>query len=187
MMNGQSGSGLLSLRLCRQAVQSCDIFPKDVELKVDDRPDGDIRKVRVRSCIGNDGYLETIGSRFTDGERDPVDSDGTLINSEVSALHHFTVVRVFESEIGASVCIFHVDAFCSLVHVSLYDVAVQPAVHEHRPFDVHAVSYLKQPEVGPFEGFFHGSHRIGVVLDAYDGEADTVMGNTLVDFQFIGE
>ena len=141
----------------------------------------------MRSGIGDDRDLETVVGRFADGERDTVDGHGTFVDGEIAALCHLPAVRVFKGEISASVRIFHMDASGGPVDMPLYDVPVQPSVHEHGTLDIDTVADLEQSQIGTFEGLFHGRHRIAAVLDAYDGKADAVVGNALVDLQRLCE
>ena len=65
--------------------------------------------------------------------------------------------------------------------MSLNDVAVEPAVHEHRPLDVHLVAHAEQTQVRTQQRLLHGRHHIAVAVDADHGEAHAVMSHTLVD------
>ena len=136
-------------------------------------------------CVGDDGHLEGVGSGIADGEGDPVDGDGTLVDGEVALEGHLPVFGILEGEVGGAVGIVHGDAACCLVDVSLHDVAVEPAVHEHGSLHVDLVAHLQQAEVGAVEGFLHGSDDVVRALDGNDGEAHTIVGDTLVNLQFV--
>ena len=93
-----------------------------------------------------------------------IDSDRTLVDSEVALASHFAVESVFESIVGGTISITFVNTGGSLVYVSLYDVSVEPAVEHHRTFHIHLVSLFQQSEVGTVECFLHGSNCIGVAF-----------------------
>ena len=78
-------------------------------------------------------------------------------------------------------------ASCRLIDMALHDMSVQTSTHLHRAFDVHLIADFQQAEVRALEGLAHGSHRVGVILDAYHGEADAIMRNALINLQLVGE
>ena len=69
--------------------------------------------------------------------------------------------------------------------MTLYDMTVQSAVHQHRALYVHLVAYLKQTEVSTIQRLLHGGHYILVALDAHHRQTNAVMGHALVDLQLI--
>ena len=69
--------------------------------------------------------------------------------------------------------------------MALYDVAVQPAVHQHGAFHIYLVAYLQQSQVGAVECFLHGGDSVVGTVDAHDGEAYTIVGYALVNAQFV--
>ena len=71
--------------------------------------------------------------------------------------------------------------------MSLHDVSVETTVHEHTAFEVHLVADLQPPQITPVEGLLYGGHRVGIAIDAYHGQAHTVMCHALVYFQLLGK
>ena len=69
--------------------------------------------------------------------------------------------------------------------MSLNDMPVESSVHQHRTLYVHLVAHLQQTEVRTVERLLHGCHHVLVALNGHNGQTDAVMGDTLVDLQFI--
>ena len=173
--------------LLSQLLQSCDVLAENVELDVDDRAHPDVAEIGVLHGVGDDGHLERVLRRVADGQRHAVDGDRTLVDREVAAARHGQVVLVFEGEVGTAVGVFHGRATSSLIDVALHDVAVQAAVHLHRPLHVHLVAHVEQAEVRAFERLLHCGHDVVAVGDAYHRQAYAVVGHALVNLQFVGE
>ena len=71
--------------------------------------------------------------------------------------------------------------------MALDDVAVEASVKAHRALEVDQVAGLEESEIGAVEGFLYGRYLICVAVDGYDGEAYAVVGDGLVDAEFVGE
>jgi len=71
--------------------------------------------------------------------------------------------------------------------VSLDDVTIEAAVEEHTSFQVDEVACLPGFQIGLLEGFFDGCHPVEAVFYLFHGEADPVVGDALVYFQFLRE
>ena len=84
------------LSVFRYSLQACDVFAQDVELDVDNGSHFYVAEVGVVVSIGNDSHSEGVVGRLTDSERHTIDSDRTLVDSEVALASHLAV----ESEIG---------------------------------------------------------------------------------------
>ena len=69
----------------------------------------------------------------------------------------------------------------------LHDVAVEPAVHHHRPFHIHHVAHFEQSEVAAVEGFLHCRNGVVFAVELHHSQAYAVVGNALVDFQLRGK
>ena len=137
--------------------------------------------------VGDDGHLEAVCAGVADGEADTVDGDGAFLDGHVSLPSHLRVGGVAEGVIPTAVGLAHVGADGRLVDVTLHDVAVQAAVHQHTALHVHAVANVQVSEVGALQCLAHGGNGIGVVRPTDDGQADTVVGDALIDLQFIHE
>jgi len=69
--------------------------------------------------------------------------------------------------------------------VSLHDVSVEPAIHQHRALHVHLVAYLEQSQVRALQRLLHGRHGVGAVFYLHNGQADAVMSHALVNAQLV--
>lgn len=161
------------------------VFSEDVKLKVDHRAHLDITEVGVCTGVRNDGHLESVVGGIADREGNAVYGYRPLVYREVSAPRHVGIELVFKLKVSTSVGIPHADATGCLVNMTLDDVPVQPPVHRHGAFHIDGVSNLEEPQIRAVEGFFHGCNGIGVVRDSYYGETYAVMGDALVNFQFV--
>ena len=168
-----------------QLLQSRDVLAENVELDVDDRAHPDVAEIGVLHGVGDDGHLERVLGGVADGQRHTVDGDGTFVNGEIPFTSHFAVLLVFEGEVGRAISVFFRYASSSFIDMSLYDMAVQPAVHQHRALNIDLVVYLEKSKVGAVKCFFHCSNGIGSVFYLDHSKAYTVVGDTLVDAQFI--
>ena len=74
-----------------------------------------------------------------------------------------------------------------MVDVALFDVSVQTAVHHHGALNVYFVANFEQTEVGTLQGFVHGGYDVAVAVDLDHGEAYAVVGNALVNFEFMAK
>ena len=119
------------------------------------------------------------------GERNTIDGHGAFIDSKVAATNHLCIHVVLEGELIAAILILHTHAACRLIDMALHDVPVQASAHLHGAFHVHLIADLKQSEIRALQRLAHGGDGVGVVLDAYDGEAHTVVRDTLIYFQLI--
>lgn len=130
-----------------EALQSCDIFAENIEFDIHHGSYFDVAEVGVLSGVRDDGYGEGVVGWLAYGERNAVHGYAALIYGEVAFARHLLVQFIFEGEVGRTVCILHVDALGGFIHVSLHDMAVQSAVHNHRALHVHLVAHLQQTEV----------------------------------------
>ena len=153
--------------------------------------------------------MEGVFCRTANGEADPVDGDATLIDREIAVLDHLLRTLVLEGILVASLLVLNGDADGRLVNVSLHDVSVQATVHQHRALHVHFVAHSEQPEIAALQRLAHGCYRVGgltiglwtlaIILrrnrafsrgrmvNGYDGQANAVMGDALVDAEFVYE
>ena len=69
--------------------------------------------------------------------------------------------------------------------MSLHNMTVQPPVHHHAAFQIHERARFQKSQVGTFQGFAHSrcSECISIFTD--HGQANAIVGHTLVYFQFI--
>ena len=157
------------------------VLAENVELDVHDASNLDVAEVGVLESVGDDGHLESVLRRVANRERHAIHRHAALVDGEIPAPSHRLVVGVLESEIGAAVGIFHVNAGRRHVHMPLHDVPVEPPVHQHRALHVHLVAHAKPAQVRALQRFLHRRHRVGVARNVHHRQADTVVSHALVD------
>ncbi len=87
------------------------------------------------------------------GQADTIDRYRAFVYRDVAALCHLLVKSIPESKVIASFRILYIDASGSLVHMSLNDIAIQPAVHHHTTLHIHFISHLQQAKIGTVPAF----------------------------------
>ena len=168
-------------------MHSCQVLPDDVELDVDNRAGLDGVEIRVVEGVGNDADLESVFRGAANGKAHAIDCHAALIDGEVAVLDHFLCALVLERVLMAALLVFDGDADSRLVNVSLHDMSVKAAIHQHRAFHIHLIAHFQEAEVAALQCLSHSGDSIGVTLKAYYGEADTVVGYALVDAQLLDE
>jgi hypothetical protein len=88
----------------------------------------------------------------------------------------------FEAIFPAAVLVCAFEAGGGGVDMSLDDMAVEPAVHDHTSFEVDEVAGLPGAQIGLYEGFFDGCDAVEVVFYFFHGKAYAAMGEALIDF-----
>lgn len=141
--------------------------------------------------IRDDGDVEFCLFDVENGEAGAVEANGAFFNNEVAEFF-----GEFEAEFPAAVPFAAFETGGGGVDMPLNDVAVEAAVHDHTSFEVDKVARQPAVEGGFSEGLFDGGDavcpfgalcrgeiRAGGVRDAdfFNGEADAVVGNALVD------
>jgi len=152
------------------------VFSYDVEFEVDGVSGFNGLYISVFECVRDDGDVEFCLFDVEYGEADAVEANGAFFNDQMAEFF-----GEFEAELPATVLIVAFEAGGGGVDMSLDDVAVEAAVHDHASFEVNEVAGLPGAEVGLFEGFFDGGDAVEVAVDFFDGEADAVVGKGLVD------
>ncbi len=177
------------------------IFADEVKFEVDAaareyRPD-----IGVLKGVRDDGDVEGGSGNIKDGEADAVEADGAFFYDEMAK-----GFGEFEPEFPAAVEFPAFRADGGGVGMSLDDMAVEAAVHFQASFQVDEIARLPVVEVGLGEGLFDGGDAVtaggggfggsgtgwvragyGWDDDLFDGEADAVMGDALVDLKFLGD
>jgi hypothetical protein len=123
-------------------VQTRYILAEYVELDVHACAHLDVAEVGVVVSVGDDSHGERVFCRVAHGERNAVHRYRSLVYCEVATLRHLAVELVLEGVVCRSVGVAHLLAHSSAVHMSLHDMTVQSAVHQHRALHVHAVAHL---------------------------------------------
>ena len=131
---------------------------------------------------GNDGDIEPGLLYVEDSEADAVEADRAFFYHEPAEFF-----GEFETKLPAAVEVLAIEAGGGCVDMALNDMAVEPAVHNQASFEVDEVAGLPLAKVAFFEGFFDGRYAVEVVFLFFHGEADAVMGDTLIDFEFAGD
>ena len=170
------GISLDSLGLVGLDLLSCNVFTNDVEFEVDFIFWVNRLNISMLECIWDNGDVEFGLFNIEDGEADAVEAYGAFFNDEMAEFF-----GEFEAEFPAAVLVRTFEADAGGVDVSLDDVAVEATIHDHASFEVDEVAGLPCPEVGFFEGLFYCGDAVAVAGDLFDGEADAVVGQALVD------
>ena len=132
--------------------------------------------------IGDDGDIEPGLLYVEDSEADAVEADRAFFYHEPAEFF-----GEFETELPTALEVFTVQAGSGCIDMALDDMAVEPAVHDEASFEVDQVAGLPMTEVALFQGFFDGCDAVEVVLLFFYSEADAVMGNALIDLEFVGD
>jgi hypothetical protein len=72
------------------------------------------------------------------------------------------------------------------INMTLYHVAIQPAIKSQAALKVYGVADLPGIEVGFVQGFPDGRYTVLVINYFFYGEANAVVAHALVNFQFMG-
>ena len=168
------------------------VLADDVELYVDHRTGFDGMEVRVIEGVRDDADLEGIACGTAYGEAYAVDRHAAFVHGKVSVPNHFLCALVLEGVLVAALLVLHGDAGGCLIHMSLNNVSVQAAVHQHGTFHVHLVAHLEQAEVAAFQRLTHGCDGVGRDpptpfrgRKTHDSEANAIVSNALVDAQLL--
>lgn len=141
-------------------LQAGDVFSEDVELEVDDGAYTDVAEIGVLEGVGDDGHLEGVAGGVADGERDAIDGDTAFVDGEVALLSHLAVFGIFEGEVGGAIGIVHGNATGRFIHMTLNNMAIEAAVHQHGTLYINLITHLQQTEVRAVEGFLHGGDGV---------------------------
>lgn len=170
------------------AVEACNIFAEDIELKVDTVAGAEGSEVGVLESVRYDGYAEVSGGGIADGEANPVDCDGSFLDGEVALCFELARYAVCECEDMAAVDFGDAVADGGAVDMSLYDVSVEAAVDFHGALEIDAVAGPEVAEIASAERLVDGSDGVsGVGMKLYDGKAHAVVSYRLVDGELIGK
>lgn len=115
----------------------CEVFADDIEFEIDGVADVEVLECGVVEGVGNDGYREGVVFGSDDGEADAVDADRAFIDEEV-----FRGGFVAEGVVPGAVGVAAVDAASGIVHVALYEVAIEAGVGEHGAFEVNEAAFV---------------------------------------------
>ena len=158
------------------------IFPDHIEFQVDFCVGGDGLDIGMLEGIGDDGDVKAVLFDVKNSEADAIEADGAFFDHEVAKF-----LWEFEAEFPTALEFLSFCAGGGGIDVTLDDMAVEPAVHDHTAFQVDEVPGLPGIEAGLLEGFFDGGHSVGIGQYFFDREAGAVMGDALVDLKFGGE
>ena len=130
--------------------------------------------------IGDDGDIEFGFFDIEYGEADAIDTDRAFFDDEVSEFFW-----ELETEFAATVLFVAVDAGTDGVDMTLDDVTVETAVHTKASFEIDVMARPPSAEGAFLEGLFDGGDPVAIVADLFDRQTDAVMGEALVDGQFV--
>jgi hypothetical protein len=92
-----------------------------------------------------------------------------------------------KSEFPTAVLILYFSAMSSGIYMSLNNVAIQSAIHEHAALQIDLCAYLPRTQIRFLKRFLNGGNGIVRSFDLHDRQAASVVGNTLIDLQFMRE
>ena len=140
-------------------------------------------EVGILEGIGNDAHLEGILRGAAYSQADTINGYTTLVDSKIAVRDHLAVTFVFKSELETTLLILYSQTSGSLVYMALHDMAVKASVHLHTTLYIYLVTYLQKTQIATLQGLAHSGNHIGIILDAYHRQADSVMSHTLVNTQ----
>jgi hypothetical protein len=66
-------------------------------------------------------------------------------------------------------------------------MAIQTIPHPQAAFQVNAVPHLEIPQRTTIQGFLNRHHAMTLVITGHHGQADPLVGKTLVNFEFAAD
>lgn len=158
------------------------VFPDQIEFKVDDGPGDNGLDVGVPEGVGNDRDVEAGLFYVENGEAGTVQGDGTFFDHQVAEFP-----GKFKTKFPTSVEFHAFDTSGGGVDMALDYMSVKPAIDWHATFEVDEVAGLPGIKIGLFKRFFDSGHAVGVFADFLHSQADAVMGDALVYGEVRGE
>ena len=137
--------------------------------------------------IRDDSDLETVLLGVAYRQADAVHANGAFLHGHIPLPGHLLIKSVLERIVPAAVRLLHLRTNGGLVHVPLYDMPVQTAVHQHATLQVHLIAHFQVPEVRTFQGLLDSGNRIRIFRHAYHRKANAVVSHALIYFQLIHE
>jgi len=117
-----------------------------------------------------------------DGQARTIQADGAFFDDQVAELF-----REAETEFPTSRLFLSLNTLSRAVHMSLYDMAVEPTLQGKASFQVYEGSLLPVSEIGFFQGFFNGGDPVKAPRDFFHRQAYAIVGKALFHFQFPGK
>ena len=171
----------------QKAIHASQVLADDIEFQIHDSTWLDGMEIGVLEGVGNNANLKGILCGATHGKAHTVHGNASLVHRKIASSHHIRRSLVLERELETALLILHLGTYRRLIHMTLHDVPVKTTVHLHGTFHIHLISHAEQAEIGAFESFAHGRHRIAPVLYAHHREANSIVSHALVDGQLIHE
>ena len=132
--------------------------------------------------IWNDSDAEFGVGHVENSEADAIEADRPFLHDESGELF-----REAEAVFPAAILRCAGKAFAGSVYVSLYDVSVNAAIEEHGSFQVYLLTWGQETDIALQEGFCNGYDLVLIVINVGNGEANPIVGDALVYFQFRSE
>ena len=128
------------------------------------------------------------GSRVANGERDTIDGNRTLIDSEIATTGEFSLHLILKSKDPTAVSLHEVDTLGSLIDMPLDDMTIETPIDAHAAFDIHLIADFKIAEIRTIESFADSCNSVGAILrETHHSKADAIMRHTLIDGELIDE
>jgi hypothetical protein len=142
-----SATDTSGITLIAKLSQTAQVFSNYIKLKVDDTSILDGMKIGMFESIRDNGNLEGVFLRIDNCQAYPVHRDRTLFHRQVTLSSHSGIKSILESVVPASVGFSYLLAYCGLIDVTLYNMAIEPAIHLHASLQIDLVTNLQQAQV----------------------------------------
>jgi hypothetical protein len=163
------------LRLMADLCHPGDIFSYHVEFQVDPGTGDHRLDIGVVESIGDDSDIEFCFFDIKNGQAGAIEADGAFFNHQAAEFF-----GEFKSEFPTAVEVMALETNGSGVDVSLDDVSVEAAIHDHASFQVDEVASLPVAEICFFKCLFDGCDAVEVILYFFNGKTGAIVGNALV-------
>lgn len=160
----------------------CDVLTQDIEFQVDDTAGMNSGYISMFVGIWNDSDGEFSVGNIENSQADTIEADGAFFHDKTSELG-----REAEAVFPATILRGAGEAFAGGVYVALYDVPVYAAIEEHGSFQIYFLTWSKQADIAFLEGFGNGYDLVDIFVNVGNCEANPIVGDALVYFQFWSE
>ena len=137
--------------------------------------------------IRDDRYLKAIVFGVAHRQAHAIHANRALLHRQIPLASHRLVEAISKSVIPTSVSFAHLRANRRLIDVSLYDVAIQTAIHQHATLQIHLVAHLQLSQVRTIQRLLHSRNRIGICCLTYHRQANAIVRHALINLQLIHE
>jgi hypothetical protein len=152
------------------------IFSYHIEFEVYQRTWLNLLYVGIIVSIGDNGHRKFIPGNVENGEADSIEANGSFFYDQWGKTGWEP-----EPEFPAAREVFFGDTFTNAVYMALYEMAVEPGVDRQTSFDINEMTWLPLIHGGFLECFCDGGNTMAGIVHFFNGKADAIMSDTLVD------